>query len=264
MKKYNIQNYIRYKADLKKSIADLEGKFYDEHTRNELIVRFLPLVENLGRKFSTAQQASGVLSINDIIQIGSEALVRAVDKLNWEVLHASEDVEKTLKSFFSKRIKGAIRRRIDMMRGDMRIPEHKINEFRKNPENKESAAIFFNAMFSSIDTQGSSDTSDVFSGYNLSGDESWSNAIPDCSKVYNIDLMNSYLLSIMKQYLEETEYEVLRLSYGLDCDKHKAKDIATQLNIKGTSSYVRVSEIKKQAIKKLIENVDPSQVIDYL
>jgi DNA-directed RNA polymerase specialized sigma subunit len=68
----------------------------------------------------------------------------------------------------------------------------------------------------------------------------------------------------MKQYLEEIEYEVLRLSYGLDCDKHKAKDIATQLNIKGTSSYVRVSEIKKQAIKKLIDNVDPSQVIDYL
>jgi len=262
MKKYNIQNYVRYKADLKKSMP--EGKFFDEYTRNELIVKFMPLVENLGRKFSTAQQASGVLSINDIIQIGNEALVRAVDKLNWEMLSTSEDVEKTLKSFFSKRIKGAIRRRIDMMRGDMRIPEHKINEFRKDPENKETAAIFFNAMFSSIDSQGSSDLSDLFGGYNLSGDERWSESIPDCSKVYNIDLMNSYLLSIMKQYLEKTEYEVLRLSYGLDCEKHKAKEIAAELNIKGTSSYVRVSEMKKQAIQKLIDNVDPSQVIDYL
>ena len=35
MKKYNIQNYIRYKADVKKSIANLEGKFWDEYTRDE-------------------------------------------------------------------------------------------------------------------------------------------------------------------------------------------------------------------------------------
>jgi hypothetical protein len=57
---------------------------------------------------------------------------------------------------------------------------------------------------------------------------------------------------------------VLRLSYGLDCDKHQAKDIAAKLNIEGTSNYVRVSELKKQAVQKLIDNVDHSQVIDYL
>ena len=53
MKKYNIQNYLRYKADVKTSIANLEGKFYDEYTADELIVKFLQLVENLARKFST-------------------------------------------------------------------------------------------------------------------------------------------------------------------------------------------------------------------
>ena len=57
MKKYNIQNYIRYKADVKKSIANLDGKFWDEYTRDELIVKFIPLVENLARKFSTSDQA---------------------------------------------------------------------------------------------------------------------------------------------------------------------------------------------------------------
>ena len=36
MKKYNIQNYIRYKEDLKSSIAYIEGKFWDEYTRDEL------------------------------------------------------------------------------------------------------------------------------------------------------------------------------------------------------------------------------------
>ena len=68
----------------------------------------------------------------------------------------------------------------------------------------------------------------------------------------------------MKKYLNENEYEVLRLSYGLDCDKHSGKDIAKLLNITGVSDYVRVSELKKQAVQKLIDSVDHSQVLDYL
>jgi len=63
---------------------------------------------------------------------------------------------------------------------------------------------------------------------------------------------------------ETNHYNVLRLSYGLDCEKHSAIEIANELNIKGVSAYVRVSEIKKQAIDKLIENVDHSQVLDVL
>ena len=115
MKKYNVQNYIRYKEDLKASMP--EEKPYDLYTKHELAIKFMPLVENLARKFSTTQQASGVLTINDLIQIGAEALTKSVDKLLWETIEASEDKEKTLKSFFSKRIKGHIRRRIDIARG---------------------------------------------------------------------------------------------------------------------------------------------------
>ena len=48
----------------------------------------------------------GILSILDLIQIGSEALVRAADKLDWSELEPSRDIDQTLKSFFSKRIKG--------------------------------------------------------------------------------------------------------------------------------------------------------------
>ena len=68
----------------------------------------------------------------------------------------------------------------------------------------------------------------------------------------------------MMQYLNPREYQVLRLSYGLDCDKHSAKQIAEILGIKGSSSYVRISQLKKQAITKLIDNVPYSQVVDYL
>ena len=60
------------------------------------------------------------------------------------------------------------------------------------------------------------------------------------------------------------ELDVLRLSYGLDCDKHSAKEIAKHLNIEGSGAYVRVSQLKKQAVNKLIDNVDHSQVFDIL
>ena len=95
-------------------------------------------------------------------------------------------------------------------------------------------------------------------------DEDIFNQIPDKSEPYNIHLMNLYLKSLMQKYLSDQEYEVLRLSYGLDCDKHSAKDIAAKLGIEGVSNYVRVSELKKQAVNKLIDNVDHSQVLDYL
>ena len=65
MKKYNVKNYIRYKEDLKASMPI--DKPYAFYNRNELIIKFMPLVENIGRKFATSQEASGVMSINDII-----------------------------------------------------------------------------------------------------------------------------------------------------------------------------------------------------
>jgi len=250
MKKYNIQNYVRYKMDVKKSMPEI--KDYEEYTRDELIIRFLPLVENLARKFSTSQQASGVLSINDLLQIGSEGLIKAVDKVDWEIVRLSDDIEKTLKSFFSKRIKGGIRRRIDMHRGDMRIPEHKLTEIRNNPEDKTMVAMFFNSMFLSLDVPVNDEEEDMML------------QIEDKSEDYNIQLLNVYLKGLMTKHLTGNEYEVLRLSYGLDCDKHSAKEIAIKLGINGISSYVRVSELKKQAVDKLIATVDSSQVLDYL
>ena len=250
MRKYNISNYVRYKEDLK-SIMPKE-KPYEEYTRNEMIVKFMPLVEIMARKFSTSDQASGILSILDMLQCGNEALTRAVDKLDWIELRKSQDIEKTLKSFFSKRIKGAIRRRIDMHRGNMRIPEHQLNKIRKdNGKDKKMVTMFFNSIFLSIDAKPNDDENIMYQ-------------LPDKSEPYNIPLLNAYLTSLLKKHLTDREYEVLRLSYGLDCEKHTAKQIAAKLGIDGASNYVRVSELKKQAVNKLIDNVDHSQVLDYL
>lgn len=250
MKKYNVQNYIRYKEDLKASMPT--EKFYDYYTRDELIIKFMPLVENLARKFSTTQQASGVLSINDLIQEGNKGLVLAVDKLDWDKLIDSEDIEKTLKSFFSKRIKGAIRRSIDINRGNIKIPEHKLTEIRKNPKDEKIVSIFFNSIFSSIDENFGSEEDDPLY------------QIPDNSEPYNISLLNAYLLGLMKEHLTQKQYDVVRLFYGLDCDKHSAKEIADYINLKVPTATVIVSQIKKEAIDTLIANTDANQVIDYL
>jgi len=251
MKKYNIQNYIRYKEEIK--ALKPKGDIWNYFDRTEVIHKYLPLVENLARKFSTSDQASGILSILDLIQIGSEALVRAADKLDWTELEPSRDIDQTLKSFFSKRIKGAIRRRIDMHRGNMRIPEHRLNEMRKNGgKDKKMVEIFFNSIFLSIDSK------------NEATGESFANSIEDPTSDYNVEILNAYLLSLMSIYLNTKQYDVLRYSYGLACDKLPAKEIAKKIGLTGTSAYVRVSELKKEAINELIDNVDHSQVVDYL
>ena len=251
MKKYNISNYVRYKEDVKRCIQAIKSKRFVDYKPEELKVIFLPLVENIARKFATAQEASGVMSINDIIQEGSLQLCKAVNKIDRERLVASEDIEQTLKSFLAKRIRGGIRRAIDINRGTMRIPEHKLNEMRKDGgKDKKMVAMFFNSIFLSIDANPS--------------DDNMVYQIPDKSDPYNETLLNSYIMSLLNKHLEWNEMLVLNKSYGLDGPKWSANEIATALEIKGVSAYVRVSELKKQAVQKLIDNVDHSQVLDYL
>lgn len=254
MKSYNIPNYIRYKEDITRVNKNNNEVNFESYSRDQLISKFLPLVENIAKKFSTTTQACGVLDITDLIQHGSIGLILAVDKIEWKTISYSVDQEKTIKSFLSKRIKGSIRRAIDINRGAIKIPEHKLNEIRKdNGQDHAMVSMFFNSIFLSIDEQMSDDD-----------DDNMLYQIPDRAEPYNINLMNKYLVDLLSKHLTQTENDVLRLSYGLDCDKHPANAIADYLGIEGASAYVRISEIKKQAIAKLVANVDSSQVLDYL
>ena len=254
MRKYNIANYVRYKEDVKAKLEKVKKPVDGDYTiltDEEIVINFLPLVETLARKQSTSDQASGVLSINDLLQEGNLGLCAAVNKLDRDTLKKSEDQEKTLKSFISKRIKGAIRRAVDINRGDIRIPEHKLNEIRRNPKDEKMVAMFFNSVFSSIDA-------------NPNQDENMAYQVVDKSEPYNIGLLNAYLLQLMKKYLNIQQYEVLRLSFGLDCNKHSANEVAAKLDINVSTAHVRISQIKRDAIQVLIDNVDSSQVLDYL
>ena len=51
MKKYNSENFSRYKVDVKQSQPT--AKAWSDYTRDELITKFMPLVENISRKFKT-------------------------------------------------------------------------------------------------------------------------------------------------------------------------------------------------------------------
>jgi RNA polymerase sigma factor (sigma-70 family) len=252
MKKYHVQNYIRWKEDMSRAIKRLPNKPNQYLDRDQLVTKFLPLVEKLARRFSTSQQASGVMSIMDILQEGNYGLCAGVDRIDWDTILDAENQDKRLKSFLSKRIKGAIRRGIDTNRGSMRIPEHKLNEIRKDfGEDRRMVSLFFNSVFTSLDDGTPEQQAQAYN-------------IPDNVKEYNKEMLAAYIKSLMLNYLNPKEFQVLRLSYGLDCDKHSAKQIAEILGIKGTSSYVRISQLKKQAIDKLIEKVPYSQVVDYL
>ena len=65
MKNYNIQNYIRYKKDLEQAYKRLPYMGdYANYSRDQLVTLFMPLVENIARKFATSQQASGLSLIH--------------------------------------------------------------------------------------------------------------------------------------------------------------------------------------------------------
>ena len=232
MKQYNQENFTRYKKDVKASQP--EGKFWDEYTRDELIIKFMPLVENIARNFKDSDAANGIVSMPDRIQFGHIGLIKAVDKIIW------------------KRVRGAIRRATDGNRSGMRIPEHKLNDIRKDFNDEDKANIFFNSIFDSIDQSSDNENSYIYQIEDTNEDP------------LKKEKLSRVIQNIMMKHLTDKEYHVIRLSYGLGCDKQSAKQIAHYLNMSGVSSYVRVSQLKKQAIEKLKSVMNISQVADYL
>ena len=98
---------------------------------------------------------------------------------------------KGLSRFLSKRIKGGVRRAVDINRGTMRIPEHKLNEIRKNDTDRVQLEMFFNSVFVSLDKM----LDDANIGFE----------VPDKIKSYNPELLCSYLLNLLSQHLSDRE-----------------------------------------------------------
>ena len=178
MKHYSVKNYIRYKEQLTERL--FEECCNSETSREHLIECARPLVEAVAWKFVLTYQASGVMSILDLIQEGTIGLINAVDRIDWDKVYGTAkpgEEPLMVKGFLKKRIKGSIRRAIDINRGSMRIPEHRLNEIRKNSSNKEMVKVFFDSIFVSLDVNTSTDANILLQ-------------IPDNSTTYNINILN--------------------------------------------------------------------------
>lgn len=106
MKNYNLDNYLRFKRDLEEVMP--EDKPWMEYSRDELITKLMPFAVDIARSFSTSDQASGVMSINDIMQEAFLSLTLAVDRIDWSMMNHNDDLERQIKGFVSKRIKGGV------------------------------------------------------------------------------------------------------------------------------------------------------------
>lgn len=245
MKKYNVNNYIRYKNDLEKSI---------EIHKDDLRVQYLPLVETIARRFSTDQKYIGILDINDLIQEGSIGLCLAIRNIEQDILDEAEDPEATLVSFLSKRIKGTIRRAINNYRNNMRIPESEMYKLKKQKdeggleEEEKYITQFLQAIFLQLDNMNE-------------------NGISYMEQIANPEsepILNDELEVMIKKFLNEKEQVVIKRSYGIGVDRMKAKRIALEIGLKGENSQVRVSEIKRAAIIKLYNNLDKNKFLKFL
>lgn len=250
MKKYNIENYVRYKNDLDEVLH--ASKF--RNFREQVIVENMYLVEEVTRRFSTEAKYIGVLNLEDLLQEGCSGLIQAVDKIDWDVIAASTEPNKTLISFLTKRIKGTIRRAINNSRTNMRVPESEMNRLKKKSketnDDEELINQFLKAIFLQLDNE------------NEYG-ESYINNIVDPDTVSE-PINNDELNKMIFKHLNLKEQIVIKRSYGINEDKLKAKQIALEIGLKGQNAQVRVSEIKREAIIKLFNNLDKNNFIKFL
>ena len=73
------------------------------------------------------------------------------------------------------------------------------------------------------------------------------------------------LISHLQSRTDVQNIDLMNLSgFCRNCLSKWYVEEAAKLGIEGVSNYVRISELKKQAVNKLIDNVDHSQVLDYL
>ena len=250
MKKYNVENYVRYKKDREEVINASKYKNF----RDQVIIENMYLVEEVTRRFSTEAKYIGILNLEDLIQEGNSGLIQAVDRINWDVINASNEPHKTLLSFLSKRIKGTIRRAINSSRTNMRVPESEMNRLKKKSretnDDEELINQFLKAIFLQLDN------------HNEYG-ESYINNIVDPDTVTE-PVNNNELNNMIFTHLNDKEQVVIKRSYGIMVDKLKAKEIALEIGLKGQNSQVRVSEIKREAIIKLYNNLDKNNFIKFL
>ena len=199
--------------------------------RGDDIEIYFEWVIQIANAFPRDAIAIGALNYMDLYQAGYVGLVEAYNKLD----HDRGQAEKW--AYLKKRIKWAIRREIDNYGAFIKVPRRDIEEQRASLSGIEKSIVnIFPKFF---------DEKLGFYDHSL---ESWDNV-----------LLGELIDDILLKYIRDPKHRaIIRLLFGLDCDKLPIKDVAIEFNMSEIGiKKIRsrsIDKLKTEEIKKIIEN----------
>lgn len=222
----------------------ISGRHIDElgvrskigHDRDMLTKELLKWVPHLASEFNREYASTGVLDLNDLIQIGNLHMLNAIQALDNTDIYdkVEQEFAPTAWAYIKKSVKLKMRNEIDYLKDPMR--SHRMNgEKRTNSQEDNFLTELFPDFF---DEQFLEMTDDV---------SSW-----------EIEQLFLGLDILMDKALSFKEKQILTWSYGLDCEKMNQKDIAKYFNM----SHGHVRNTVSNSIKKLQEYPENKQIIE--
>ena len=197
---------------------------------DELRGPYLDWAKSIANIFDRSYPRIGILSLNDLVQEGYVAFLKAWPKLDQELLDKQSDNDKriaVITNYIKMNVKNGIRRAIASDRDTIRIPENHYNK----PDALKTQDIFLTQTFSSF-----------FESHLLD--------IPDEPYEYEQEKLNEILVDHMQNNLSSVERQIVSMFYGIDEAYDVKKSIKFIANWFGKSeAWVKL--IKGEAMKKL-------------
>ena len=244
MKWYNKENMARYKFDVSYSPVkdDREDKMI------HLLAAWTP---KIAITFSREYAASGTLDLNDLVGIANLHMVNAVRNFDWEreiKVPGVKDAYVKIKDinpkeyaaviwkYVKKSVTLKLRNEITRFKDPMRT--HRVDGSKRSNAPMDDFLTqlfpdFFNEEFTGI--------------IDVIDTSSW-----------EIEQLAVGLEVLMNEVLSFKEKDIIKMSYGIDCDKWSIKKIAEHYRM----SEIGVKVSKKKSLMKLIGYEDNKQIIE--
>ena len=194
---------------------------------------------SLANSFERAWNRIGILDLNDLLQEGYYSFYSAWLKLDWKMINAAPEEERTgiIINYLKINIKNGIKRAIAHDRDTIRIPEayYKLKPHGAAYEGKYDLNyqidIFLTRTFASFFNSHYMDVVDEISNYNN-------------------DRLNEHLNDVMDIFLTPFEKDVLCMFYGIDEPFDRKVGLA-RIAEKYKKSIVWIKKTKAKALQKL-------------
>lgn len=231
MKWYNKSHYSRMLSGI-----GMDVKLHKEV--ENYVMKYAKLAFKFMRTQSVEEQVTGILNLQDVMQICFEGLVQGWNRVNWEDLNNKPNWQKSLVNYLSASITGNLKRRIYQEATGVNVPEYQI---RKTKAELIADKLFGNWLYSfKLDDILAEDRKVIRYIDMIYWD-------PLKSSSHDNDNLNEDLTTLMFKYLNDKERAVLRMNFGIDDDKLTEAQIAEKLKM----SRRGVQELKKRALAKL-------------